>query len=318
MSSHYESFDLAHQAHLNWQVDRPLIDKFNHSDLKVALKLLGDEIEELNGGDHTGIFSEENIKADHRLREDYRQQEIADIVVFAMTSFDELGLEIPTDRIYDQAEEVASHFNFKIVEAGLAMKNPAALTEAQNDAYLSLRALLNHEADFLLSYEESKRDLLPVVLENVLVYAVAMHSLIGVDTGKAVLEKVARNMLKYPAAMFALPEEELDVYELEKTYHEKRAEAATLFDGPKQEYELIDGEYQVLDRSRQVALNPDNVIEDRPKTGTTEFYAPQEHEQVVLGELRQIGIFYRAMAQVVASTYGFSVKVSSLLSRSRS
>ncbi len=292
MSSHHEQFQAAHQAHVDWQTDRPLIDKFNHSDLKVALRLLGDEIEELNGGDHAGIFAKENIEKDHRTREDYRQQEISDILVFGMTAFDEMGLEIPTANIYKKVAKIASEFNFSIPEAGKSMDRPEALNSDQNDVYQILRELLNDEAQLLLNYDDEKREQLPMILEDVLAYAVAMHSLIGVDSGKAVIEKVARNMIKYPASKFALPEGDLTPEELEAFYHKQRALCATEFDG---EY---DGE-----------------LGERPKTGTTEFYSPQVESKVELGELRQIGIWYRAAAQIIASTYGFSVRVSSLLKR---
>lgn len=315
MPTHAELFELAHQAHVNWQVDRPLIDKFNHSDLKVALKLLGGEIEELNGGDKTGIFSAANIENDHRLREDYRQQEIADIIIFAMTSFDELGQEINTAGIYEGAQRVASSLNFDLVKPGRPMDYPKALSPEKNQIYLELRQRLNIEADFLLSYDGAQPELLQVVLENVLIYAVAMHSLLGVDSGRAVLEKVARNMLKYPAQMFELPEGNLSPEALEREYDQRRAEAARIFDGELGEYELIDGKYQPLDRSKQAVLDPENVIIDRPKTGTNAFYQRPEIITYERGEVRQIGILYRAIAQVIASTYGYSVKVSNLLNR---
>jgi hypothetical protein len=303
MSSHQEQFQAAHQAHVDWQTDRPLIDKFNHSDLKVALKLLGDEIEELNGGDHAGIFSGENIEKDHRTREDYRQQEIADILVFGMTAFDEMGLEIPTTNIYEKVAKIAAEFHFSLPEVGKPMARPEALNVDQNDVYQLLRELLNDEAKFLLNYDDSKREQLPTILEDVLAYAVAMHSLIGVDSGKAVIEKVARNMIKYPASKFALPEGDLSPEQLEAFYHRQRALCATEFDG---EYVKELDEHTGEEKSGKG---------ERPKTGTTEFYSPLEESKVELGELRQIGIWYRAAAQIIASTYGFSVKVSSLLKR---
>lgn len=294
MSSRHELFQAAHQAHIDWQTDRPLIDKFNHSDLKVALKLLGDEIGELNGGDHSGIFSSENIQKDHRTREDYRQQEVSDILVFGMTAFDEMGLEIPTANIYEKVASIARVFDFELPEADKPMERPEALSDDKNKIYGNLKDLLNKEAEFLFSYDDSKKDLLPEVLENLLAYGIAMHSLIGVDSGKAVIEKVARNMIKYPASMFALPEGEMTLEELEAFYNRQRKLCATLFDG------------EVEDETGE-----------RPKTGTSEFYRPLETEKIELGELRPIGIWYRAAAQVIASTYGFSVKVSSLLNRNR-
>ncbi|MCL4208576.1 hypothetical protein KJZ63_03005 [Patescibacteria group bacterium] len=294
MSSRHELFQAAHQAHIDWQTDRPLIDKFNHSDLKVALKLLGDEIEELNGGDHSGIFSAENIKKDHRTREDYRQQEISDILVFGMTAFDEMGLAIPIDSIYAKVGQIAQRFQFDLPEVGKPMDRPEALSDEKNKVYQILRQLLNDEAEFVLSFDDSKREKLPTVLEDILAYSIAMHSLIGVDSGKAVIEKIARNMIKYPASMFALPKEELSPEELEAFYHRQRKISATLFDG-----------------------EVDQTTGERPKKGTGEFYQPQEEAEIELGELRPIGIWYRAAAQVIASTYGFSVKVSSLLNRNR-
>lgn len=303
MTSHQEQFQAAHQAHVDWQTDRPLIDKFNHSDLKVALKLLGDEIEELNGGDHSGIFSSTNIEADHQTREDYRQQEISDIIVFGMTAFDEMGLEIPTANIYKKAAKIADEFKFTLPEAGKQMARPEALDNDQDDVYQLLRELLNDEAKFLLNYDDEKREQLPMILEDVLAYAVAMHSLMGVDSGKAVIEKVARNMIKYPAFMFALPEGDLAPEELEAFYHQQRALCATLFDGEfVKEIDEFTGEEK-------------EGKGERPKTGTSEFYSPQVESKVELGELRQIGIWYRAAAQIIASTYGFSVRVSSLLKR---
>lgn len=294
MSSRHELFQAAHQAHIDWQTDRPLIDKFNHSDLKVALRLLGGEIEELNGGDHAGIFSSTNIEKDHRTREDYRQQEVSDILVFGMTAFDEIGLEIPTANIYEKVASIANVFGFDLPEVGKPMERPEALSDDENQIYENLKHLLNKEAEFLFTYDDSKKDQLPEVLENLLAYGVAMHSLIGVDSGKAVIEKVARNMIKYPAHMFALPEGDLTLEELEAFYHRQRKLCATLFDG-----------------------EVDEETDERPKTGTTEFYQPLSTEKIELGELRQIGIWYRAAAQIIASTYGFSVKVSSLLNRNR-
>jgi len=305
MSSRHELFQAAHKAHIDWQTDRPLIDKFNHSDLKVALKLLGDEIEELNGGDHAGIFSADNIQKDHQTREDYRQQEVSDILVFGMTAFDEIGLEIPTASIYKKVASIANEFGFNLPEAGKPMERPEALSDDENKIYESLKHLLNKEAEFLFSYDDSKKDQLPEFLENLLAYGVAMHSLIGVDSGKAVIEKVARNMVKYPASMFALPEGEMTLEELEKYYHTQRDLCATLFDG--EFIKKIDEETGEEEKGKG----------ERPKTGTSEFYQPLSTEKIELGELRPIGIWYRAAAQIIASTYGFSVKVSSLLNRNR-
>lgn len=318
MSTRLELFQAAHQAHIDWQVDRPLIDKFNHSDLQVALKLLGGEIEELNGGDKVGIFSKKNIEHDHRLREDYRQQEISDIIVFAMTVFDEMGIEVPAEAVYQQATAITHLFNFQMVDQDKPMSQPEPLTEKQNRLYGILKGRLNNQASLLktsfASGSGENHAELKAALTNILAHAVAMHSLLGVDSGRAVLEKVARNMLKYPAWMFGLPEEDLTLEELEKLYHEKRSEAADLFDGPEAEYQLINGEYRPVDRGKEAILDPDNLIVGRPKTGTTEFYGqPEEVAKHDHSEARPIGIWYRAAAQVIASTYGFSVKVNNLL-----
>lgn len=285
MLTHVENFHQAHRGHQMWQQDRPLIDKFNHLSVEDSLELLTGEIEELNGGDKTGVFAKKNIERNHRTREDYRQQEISDILIFAMGTFDSLGAEIPAESTYSRAEDLAHQLKFELVEPGRPMTNPKALNWWQNRKYLRLRQLLNDQVEFLVNHKDDHdHEELKEVLENVLVYAVAMHSLIGVDSSKAIFEKLARNMLKYPAFMFMLSEAEklLPDSELRKLYKEWRFQAADLFDGPQ-----------------------DPKTEERPKTGTGEFYT-QEPE---------LGLFYQAWTKIVATTYGFSAKVKSLLNR---
>ena len=309
MSNFSESFQRAHEAHINWQKDRPLIDKFNHSDIQVALDLLSGEIGELNGGDDTGIFNHDNIK-DPVIRADYRQQEISDIIVFAVTAYDKLGVDVDHGEVEARVRILASNHDFSMVEPNDSKFPPPALGDSQDKTYELLKEKLNGEAAKIAAFdvETGNREDLVKALEGILVNCVAMHSLLGVNSGKAVMEKIARNMLKYPAGQFQMTEEEqlLDEDELRELYDARRADCATEFDGPFMEQEVT----------------KDGVIEtvvDRPKTGTTDFYSPQleveyKHNS---SEVRQIGIWYRAAAQIIASSYGFSVKVSNLLNRKK-
>jgi len=304
MPSKIESFNLAHQAHVDWQVDRPLIDKFNRYGLTVSLDLLSGEIDELNGGDHTGIFKKTNFEDRPEIEADYRQQEISDIMVFAMTSFDELGETIDTEGIYAKAEAWSDTYSFNLVNPEDTTLPPEAFTNGQDKIYELLKTNLNEQAAIIAAYDGGDTSEVSKALESTLVYCVAMHSLLGVDSGKAIMEKVSRNMIKYPAYMFKLPEEEMDEVALEELYRERRKLCAIEFDGPKEL--IIDPE------------DPDGEkILGRPKTGTTEFYSPLENWEYEPGEVKQIGIWYRAAAQIMASTYGFSVRVSNLLNRDK-
>jgi len=272
MQTSQESFHQAHQAHRDWQVDRPLIDKFNRSELKVALGLLSDEIDELNGGDRTGIFTKDHFKEDPAIESDYRQQEISDIMVFAMTSFDELNEEMDLDRIYSRASSWAYEHSFKIVSPEDTILPPQALSEEANQTYELLKIQLNEQAEIIANYDGGDTTQVAQALESILVYCTTMHSLLGVDSGKAIIEKVARNMLKYPAYSFILPEGEIDSDQLEEYFHKVRKACATEFDG---EYD------------------PD--LGDRPKIGTTKFYSPQEISEYDLDQDREMGILYRAL-----------------------
>ncbi|MDH5532885.1 MAG: hypothetical protein OEX81_00460 [Candidatus Pacebacteria bacterium] len=308
MLSKIESFHHAHQAHRDWQIDRPLIDKFNRSELKVALGLLSGEIDELNGGDHTGIFTKKNFEKFPAIESDYRQQEISDIIVFAMTSFDEMGESINTQEIYAKAEAWSDAYSFNIVTPEDTTIPPEAFTDDQNKIYELLKVKLNEQAAVIAAYEGGETHGVSQALESILVYCVAMHSLLGVDSGKAIMEKIARNMIKYPAHLFQLPKEDMSPDELEAYYHKVRGECATEFDGPVMEQEVSNEDGSEIE-----------TIFDRPKTGTTEFYSPQqiieyEHNP---DEIRPIGIWYRAAAQVIATSYGISVKVSDLLNRNK-
>jgi hypothetical protein len=296
MSNFSESFHQAHRAHINWQEDRPLIDEFNHSDIRVALDLLYDEIDELNGGDEVGLFSKDNIREDHVLREDYRQQEISDIIVFVFTAYDKLGEEVDMASVESRVTALAGEYQFNIPEPALGQFPPKALTEPKNDVYKTLRQKLNDEAEKVKAFnpETDTQESLIQSLESILVYTVAMHSLIGVNSSKAVMEKIARNIIKYPANRFAMPEGDLTDEELKAHYDAERTACS----------EEFEGEY-------------DPELGDRPKTGTTEFYVVPEPIEYEPGEARQIGIWYRAAAQIIASSYGFSVRVSNLLNRNK-
>lgn len=279
-----ENFIFSHQQHVNWQVDRPLIDAVNHSGIEGDLKLLLGEIEELNGGDKLGIFSKENIKKNPDVREDYRQQEISDIIVFAMTTFDELGVKISWENIEVEIDCLMVEYGFSAPPENMVMGKPPALDAAGNEIYLKLRGFLNDEAQILKDFGAKNLEQLPRILEKILVYCVAMHSLIGVDSAAAVLEKVARNMIKYPAALFALTAEEklLPIEVLQVRYDLLRAACAADFDGAK-----------------------DPETGARPKTGTGKFYGENKLPEADLadGETRKIGILYRAAAALIAKGY---------------
>lgn len=311
MSNFSESFQRAHEAHINWQKDRPLIDKFNHSDIQVAIQLLYGEIEELNGGDDTGVFNHDNIK-DAAIRTDYRQQEISDIIVFAVTAYDKLGVNVDHGEIEARVRVLASNHDFSMISSQDSKFPPAALANKHEVTYEMLKKGLNQEAAKIAAFdvETGNREDLVKALEGILVHCVAMHSLLGVNSGKAVMEKIARNMIKYPAFMFQMTEEELlmDDVDLKELYDTRRAECATDFDGPKMNIEVTDDSQPSGKRT----------VYDRPKTGTTDFYTmPELIENYQPGEQRRIGIWYRAAAQIIASSYGFSVRVSNLLNRNK-
>jgi len=283
MQTSKESFHQAHKSHRDWQIDRPLIDKFNRSELKVALGLLSDEIDELNGGDHTGIFTKENFKKNPRIKSDYRQQEISDIMVFAMTSFDKLDMKIDADQIYARANAWANEHSFQIVSPEDTLLPPQALSGEADQTYELLKKKLNEQAAIISNYDGGDTTQVAQSLESILVYCTAMHSLLGVDSGKAIMEKVARNMIKYPAFMFKLPIKDMTAEELEAHYHRVRKESATEFDGK---------------------FDPE--LGDKPKTGTSEFYAPQEilEEENDPDQQRELGILYQALAQTRSTHYG--------------
>lgn len=291
MQTSIESFHQAHQSHKDWQADRPLIDKFNRSELSVALGLLSGEIDELNGGDRTGIFTKDHFKENPATKSDYRQQEISDIMLFTILSCDEIGVEVDSEEIYTRASAWANDYSFNLVEPDQTVFPPKALTTEADQIYDLLKTKLNEQAVVIAAYEGGETSEVEKALVSILVYCVAMHSLLGVDSGKAIREKVARNMLKYPAHLFKLPEGEMRAGELGAHYNKLRGECATEFDGPKMNIEVADG------------VGGKKNIFERPKNGTTEFYSPQEisdydHDP---DQVRQMGILYRALTNNIAN-----------------
>lgn len=282
-----EFFNYAHFSHRKWQLERPLIEENNT--FAEVLDLLGPEIDELNGGDKEGVFSKDNIKSDHGLREDYRQQEISDIIIFVMSVFDTMDRKIKVEEVFSKSGQLLNNYELSLATPEQTQLPPQALSDSENETYLILRQELNNQAELLKQFDQQtgNREYLTQILEEVLVYCIAMHSLMGINSSKAVLEKVERNHIKYPEQFFQKSEGQ--------SYSDKRKE---------------------VNRNFNTERFPGGEIGDRPKAGTYEYYYGYKEKLTdELSERHQIGLFYQSIAKLIASTYGFSVKVSNLLKR---
>lgn len=191
-------------ANRHFEEDRPLLKAFNHTNISHVIEMLNGEISELNGLDKSGYFSVlEN-------REDYRQQEVADIVLFALTAYDKVALEPSESRIWQRSSEFASLLEINVVtESTVLQEVPLFIDVQATQNYEVLKRMINQERVALdatlevdFADEAKKNKLIQWHLDEIMAISFCLYYLMGLHPGRAVLEKVARNMLKYQAQWF--------------------------------------------------------------------------------------------------------------------
>lgn len=226
------------QAHNNdFRVDRPLLHWHNRQSLgrdelgnvtggTELVSLLKGEIAELNGYDKEGFFAE---KVDNR-REDYRQQELSDLILFMAEISDahELGIEEAT--IKRASAAVAAELEIAVVPDETPLRPVKAFNEVEEEKYQLIKDLLNEQAQdlerFVMMGPLEKKHSIETLFS--IIY-VAFY-LLGVSPIRAAFEKLARNILKFPHKKFALPEG-LSQTELRALYKTSIHEGKVLFDG---------------------------------------------------------------------------------------
>lgn len=286
-------FKTAAEAANNWKKDRPLIASVDTG--INTTKLLVDEVGELNGGDKMGVFSEEEIAKDPATKADYRQQEISDIIFFSMSLHDVLGKEINIEGLYDRLLELSAELDVEVVSSDVIMSRPDGRSESKEETYQVLKERLNVEATAITTLMENVKNEADIdvnslleKVENAVVYAMAMQSILGVNSPRAVLEKVAKNALKYPAHQFQLPEGKFSPEELMNVYLERRKVSNNEFEG---------------------VVDP--TTGERPKKGTTDLYSPQPvviYDRSSWKNYSEIGPIYQSLAWIVAQSIGLKMR----------
>lgn len=241
-------------AQKDFYLDRPNLAKHNREIPKIA-GLLSKEIEELNGHAADGMTVEK-----------YREQEIADIVWFALGMLEQLGI-YPTD---ESLVGVAAEFNVSPPKTW--QEQPQPFSEEREQQYWQIKSLLEQEAEkvsgpefqkadspWLLSREERSR--LLSHLHRIMGLTWTLFFLLEVNPYDAVMEKMARNHSKHQAKYYTKPG---------GSYEKGKADAN----------------------------------KDWGSKANREFYADPPVLPPTRGERREIGFGYRLVAQAMASLWG--------------
>lgn len=219
--------------HLNkaFEIDRPLLGARNNPhlnyirqgngylikelqpggmDISVPRKLLVDEIEEFNGAADRGFLSRpEN-------REDNRQQEVSDMVLFAITLFAGLGkdadgrpLSPNTARVDDLLTDTLADLAIKKVSLQRLPGHVDRFTARNEAKFEELKGEINIQGRRLFDVSTADlnvREVLLVkdILERILSLSFAVFHLMEVHPVRQVGEKIARNYVKYPAHMLSI------------------------------------------------------------------------------------------------------------------
>lgn len=175
---------------------------FVNSDPYTCRGFLIEEVRELNGRDKKGLFAEPGR------REDYRQQEAADIALFCLTMAGSIGIDLRTHELQKVVDAHVHKYGIAPVTTDTAMHMPPEMPAGswEEATYEHIKAELNGSATKLGRLDlHRERDRVRAVLYELLGACFALYYLFGLDPYRAVREKIVRNELKYPAYLFALP-----------------------------------------------------------------------------------------------------------------
>lgn len=261
------TLESTNQRRSDFYRDRPLMLMQNRQDVPRLVDYFHEEVQELNGKGQEGIFAKDQF------REDYRQQEVSDIVIYALSIFETLGIEPNFDHIRMQIAEVSLENNIKPVSEetplGPVMLFDGGLENGPKAAkYEQLKHTLKETAAQISASQSN--EVIVKALEQVIAISFNIYYLIGVPPLRSIEEKLSRNMLKYIAELFSIAYLQMaslngevitkdnfrtakyDPEKLSEVFARQRAIAIDQFDGPKDE----------------------NGV--RPLTGTNDFYGLYE------------------------------------------
>lgn len=239
--------------------DRPNLARHNNQ-LSKVLGLLANEIAELNG--HA---------ADGMTLEKYREQEIADIVWFALGMLKQVGVYPSDEYLHGVSAELG------VTPPPQWSDEPKPFSPEKEQQYWEIKALLEAEAGLLAHPDFQKADSLWVLsaeerrrllkhLHRIIGLTSTLFYLLEVNPYDAVMEKMARNHAKHQAHFYTNPQ---------GTYESGKAEANKHW-GPK-----------------------DNE----------EFYGDDPVPLPLSDEKREIGLGYRLVAQAIASLWGVTARL---------
>lgn len=202
---------LLFKAQEDFYADRPVMNLHN-SNLTNVAALLVNEINELNGHAEDGMTLEK-----------YREQEIADIVWFALGVCRQFG-EFPNPAYLSG---VVAEFGLTVPTVEWA--DPQPLSQDDEARYQSIKTELVSEAQTLQNINTRRHLLLMSEgeqtgtvhhLHRVLGLSWALFSLLGVNPIDATIEKMARNHAKHTANLYQ---------DTSRTYPQARDEADRLW-----------------------------------------------------------------------------------------
>ncbi len=182
--------------------DRPTLDTYHSLYPSRLFWLVWHEVKELNGQDKYGLFAQEEFLGL------YRQQELADIIIYLQAVYDQLAenpdeiIFLDEDLILERAATIAQAHHIAVVDLDQPLKEPIVLNQNQEATYNQLKNNLNFWATVL---DPAKADLWnglsrteqEMALNEVMSTAFVMLYLYGLNPLKASLEKIARNLLRY-------------------------------------------------------------------------------------------------------------------------
>lgn len=230
-------------AQSDFQHNRPKISRQN-SDRANRTQSFFTEVGELNGPDHTGYFGYEEVAQHPERKNDYRQQEVADIILIGLGLAELYGITLNEERILSDAAAYARIFSIHVVEEDQPLQLATPFDKSQESDYNLLRTMLNKNVKEMKADVKAGEGIRKEKLEVVFSICYAIFYLMGLPPIKACLEKMARNDLK-----FLIADYQEDGVSYEQTYQNSK----NTFDG---------------------FVDPNTG--QRPQTGTINFYSSQE------------------------------------------
>ena len=233
-------------ANENFQKDRPLMDELNANPDAVRVLLIG-EIRELNG--HHPEYMTLN---------DYRQQEVADILMFVLSLAESLQIDLREKQILKLSEAVYRSYGIRPVAIGQPLALAKDFDEHAAEQYEGMKRGLAERANRLEMTELTKKHKVEIraILEGIVSDCFALYALLQVNPIRATLEKIMRNILKYQPKYFQITDDIREMRDqpeyylkVRQVYAARRQLSVAAFDGEK-----------------------DPVTKQRPETGSRDFY----------------------------------------------